>query len=250
MIETVVAVILILAAGGLILFYTLPRQARALPKPRPIPSINRLRRAVGLAVENGKRIHISLGKSSVINPTCPSALAGLNIAERLTSLSMVSDRPPVTSSGEGTLAILSQDAVRSVYRAGNAIERYEPERARLTGATPFSYIVGTIPVIHEEQITAHVFIGNFGPEVALLTEATEREKAFTLAASDSLPAQAVLYATVEDVLIGEELFAAPAYLNPRPAHLASLRAVDILRWVIILLTLVAIILQLVGSPIL
>lgn len=250
MIETVLAVILILAAAGLMFFFALPSQVRTARKPRPIPSFNRLRRAIGLAVENGKRIHISLGKSSVIDPTCPSALAGLNIAERLTSLSMISDRPPVTSSGEGTLAILSQDAVRSVYRAGNAIERYEPERARLTGATPFSFIAGTLPVIRDEQISAHVFIGNFGPEVALLTEATEREKAFTLAASDSLPAQAVLYATAQDPLIGEELFAAPAYLHPRPIHLAGLRAQDILRWVIIVLTIVAIILQLVGVPIL
>lgn len=250
MITNVLAIILIVAATGAILFFSLPKQARPIRTFRAIPAFTRLRRAVGLAVENGKRLHISLGKSSIIEPTCPSALVGLNMLERLTNLSMISDRPPVTTSGDPTLALLSQDTARSVYRAGNALDRFEPERVRLTGVTPFSYISGALPVVRDEQATAHVLIGNFGPEVGLLTEATEREKAFTLAASDSLPAQAVLFASAQEPLIGEELFAAPAYLQTRPVYPASLRVLDLLRWAVIVLIVVGIILKLIGVSLL
>ena len=47
-------------------------------------------------------------------------------------------------------------------------------------------------------------------------------------------AQAVLFASASDPLIGEEMFAAPAYLNADAAQRASISVQDILRWLIIL----------------
>ena len=86
--------------------------------------------------------------------------------------------------------------------------------------------------------------------MGLLTQAADQQRAFTLAASDALPAQAVLYATAGQTLIGEELYAAPAYLNAGPAHFASLRVQDILRWLIIAGIALGAILKLVGISIL
>jgi len=87
-------------------------------------------------------------------------------------------------------------------------------------------------------------MGNFGVEVALLAEAAERENTFTLASSDNLAAQAVLYASVQEPLIGEELYAAGAYMDAGPLHEASLRVQDILRWLIIAVILVGALIQL------
>jgi hypothetical protein len=86
--------------------------------------------------------------------------------------------------------------------------------------------------------------------VGLLTQTTDQQRAFTLAASDSLPAQAVLYATAGQTLIGEELYAAPAYLNGTATHMASLRVQDILRWVVIAGIGLGALLKLVGISIL
>jgi hypothetical protein len=44
-------------------------------------------------------------------------------------------------------------------------------------------------------------------------------------------------------LIGEELYAVGAYLKTGPIHIASLRAQDLLRWVIILAILLGSILK-------
>jgi hypothetical protein len=217
----------------LLIILSLPRYNRGPRALRAIPAFQRLRRAIGLSVEDGKRLHVSLGKSSLLEATNTSALVGLSALERIAQLSMISDRPPVATSGDGALTILSQDTLRAVYRQGNALEQYDPDRGRLAGPTPLSYVAGAMPVFRQEQASAHLLIGNFGPEVGLLTQAAEQRQAFTLAASDALPAQAVLYASADETLVGEDLYAIPAYLNAGPAHTASLRVQDILRWVII-----------------
>jgi len=200
---------------------------------RPIRAMQRLRRAIGLAVEDGSRLHISLGASSIISSTNASALVGLSTLERIGSLSSVSDRPPIATSGDGTLAILSQDTLQAAYRIANVPDQYDPAQARLGGPTPFSYIAGTLPVIYDEHVSANILVGNFGPEVALLAEAADRADEFTLAASDSIAAQAVLYGTAREPLIGEELFAVPAYLQAGAIYQAGLRVQDILRWIVI-----------------
>lgn len=233
-----------------LIILSLPRYNRSSHLLRPIPAFQRLHRAISLAVEDGKRLHVSLGKSSLLEPTNPSALVGLSTLERIAQLSIVSDRPPIATSGDGALSILSQDTLRAAYRTGNALEQYDPDRGRLTGPTPFSYIAGALPVFRQEQVSSHILIGNFGPEVGLLTQAADQQRAFTLAASDSLPAQAVLYAAAQEVLIGEELFAIPAYLNAGSAHIASLRIQDILRWGLIAVLVIGAILKIVGISIL
>jgi hypothetical protein len=116
----------------------------------------------------------------------------------------------------------------------------------LTGLTPFSYAAGAIPAIRDENISTNVLIGNFGVEAVLLTEAAERANTFTLAASDNLTAQAVLYASAQEPLIGEELYAAGNYMGAGRLHPASLVAQDILRWTIIGVILLGAILKLVG----
>lgn len=239
MLEPVGGALLVLLATGLMFAFAIPRRAAVQGKSRAvlhsIVAMQRLRRAIGLAVEDGSRLHISIGKSSIISPNNASALAGLSTLERVGMLSSVSDRPPVATSGDGTLAILSQDTVHAAYRISNIPEYHDSTQARLAGPTPFSYIAGTLPVVHDERVSAHILAGNFGPEAALLTDAAEREGAFVLATSDALSAQAVFYATADETLIGEELFAIPAYLQAGNIHKAGLQAQDILRWIVIIL---------------
>jgi hypothetical protein len=231
--NAILGMVLVIAGAALIFFFALPTHTPTLRDLRPIPAFQRLRRAIGLAVEEGKRLHVSIGKTGILNPNAASGLAGLSTLERIARISIISDRPPVATSGDATLAILSQDTLRAAYRENNAQELYDPERGRQTGATPFSYTAGTLAVEHDEQVSATLLVGSFGPEAAFLAEASQQEEGFTLAASDSLPAQATLYATAEEPLIGEEVFAVPAYLQASNAHLASLRMMDILRWVMV-----------------
>jgi hypothetical protein len=244
--DTIVGLGLIVIAAVALFVLAVPLRSRVRRVFRIIPGIVRLRRAIGLTVENGRRLHVSLGQAGLTGASGAVSLAALSTLDRIAALSMISDRPPIATSGEGSLSILSQDELRAAYRDGNALEQYDPNRGRLGGVTPLSYVAGTLPVIRDEQVSTNILVGNFGPEVGLMTDAAFRQQAFVVAASDSLPAQAVIYAAAQEPLIGEELFSVPAYLQAGPFHVASLQVQDILRWVVIALMLGGIILKLLG----
>ena len=235
---------IIFLSGVLILGLAAMRR-KSSPVFREIPAITHLRQAVGRVVEDGTRLHVSLGRGALATPQSASALAGLNLLRHLAELTSAGDEPPIATSGDAALAILSQDTLQMASKA-SAQGAYDPTAGRLTGLTPFSYAAGTIPTIRDENISTNVLIGNFGVEAALLADAAEKANTFTLAASDNLTAQAVLYASAEEPLIGEELFATGAYVGAGPLHSASLTTQDILRWLIIAVILAGAILKLAG----
>ena len=202
------------------------------PSFRDIPAFTRLRQAVALVVEDGSRLHVSLGRGALTTQHSASALAGLALLRQSARLTSAGDQPPVATSGDALLTILSQDTLRGAAISTGQVA-FDPTNGRLTGLTPFSYAAGAVPVIRDEKVSANVLMGNFGVEVALLSDAAEHTNEFVLAGSDDLTAQAVIYANAQEPLIGEEVYAAGAYLESGLLHGASLTVQDILRWLII-----------------
>lgn len=239
---------LLLLAAALLVGLTLWRR-RTPATLRVIEAYERLNKSVGIAVENGTRLHISLGRGNLFTARGGSAFAGLAMLRRLTERTSVSDRPPIVTSGDAPLTILSQDTLQSGYRAAGAEEQYRVSTGRLTGLSPFAYAAGTMPIIRDENVSTNIFIGDFGNEAALLTEEADRENTNLIAASDNLSAQAIFYASAQDPLIGEELFAAGAYVGAGASHEASLNVQDILRWLIILAIIIGAGLTVLGAPI-
>jgi hypothetical protein len=244
-VNSVIGLVLVLVASGLLLGLTFVRR-KSVPTFREIPAFTHLKRAIGISVEAGTRLHISLGHGGLQTPNAAPGLAGLAMLRHLTEQTSASDKPPVVSSGIADLAILSQDTLQSGYKAAGAEELYNPGTGRLTGLTPFSFAAGAIPIMKDEDVSANILIGHFGSEVALLTDAAERANSPTVAATVEPSAQALIYASVDDPLIGEELFAAGAYSDAGVAHQASLQAQDVLRWAIILVLLIGSGLKLIG----
>ncbi|GAB4504641.1 MAG: hypothetical protein Fur0043_16350 [Anaerolineales bacterium] len=242
--EILALVILLVAAGLLLAFILLQRKTK--PTFRDIAALTQLKRAIGLSVEDGTRLHVSLGWGGLQTAHGAAALAGLGLLRHLAEQTSVSDKPPVVTSGEGVISILTADTARSGYKAAGAEGLFDPATTRLSGLSPFSYAAGALPAIRDENVSLNIFIGHFGPEVALLTEAAERANALAIAAVDEPSAQAVLFASLEKPLIGEELFAAGAYAGADTAHQASLSTQDILRWLVIAALLAASALKLVG----
>lgn len=234
----------VLVFFGLMLAAAIVFRQREAPKLREIPAFTRLKRAIGLAVEAGSRLHISLGRGQMLSKQSAIGFVGLSILDRIGRSTSISDRPPVATSGEGALGILSQDTQRGAAKYLGV--ESDPMRGRITGVTPFSYAAGTLSFIEEEEIGANLLIGSFGNEVALITDAAERKEGMTLGGTDNLTGQAVLFATAQEPLIGEETYAGGAYLGAGRMHIASLYAQDILRWVLIAVILIGAILKLFG----
>ncbi len=223
--------LVVLAAVLLVGLTTLQRKSS--PKLRALPALTRLYRAIGLSVEDGTRLLIGLGNTALLTGNAGAPLAGLGMLRQLTERTSLSDRPPIAVAGEATLALLAQDTLEAGYQSAGAGEYYQPATGRVAGLTPFSAAAGTIPMLHDEGVSAAVFMGHFGVEAGLLADAAERDNALAVGASDDLAGQAVWYASAPETLIGEELFAASAYIGGTPAQTASLSVQDLLRWIII-----------------
>jgi hypothetical protein len=213
---------------------------------RPITAFLKLRRAVGLAVEAGTRLHVSLGRGDITGMEAVSGLVGLKVQERIARAASISDRPPIATSGNGALGILSRDTFSDVYSSLRAEGRFDPTLGQVVGLTSFSYAAGTLPVIHDEHVTANVLIGHFGAEIALANEAAERSGSLVVAGTDNVAGQAAIYAVAQEPLIGEELYVSGAYLGAGPIYLSSLRTQDILRFLLIGVIILAIVLQFFG----
>jgi hypothetical protein len=160
-------------------------------------------------------------------------LVGLSVIQKVSRAASISDKPPIATSGEAALAILSQDVMHACYRSVNADNRYDPSLGQITGLTPLSFVAGALPAIYDQEVSVNMLLGDFGSEVGLLADAAERTGSLTIGGSDNLPAQAVLLASTKEPLVGEELFAVGAYLQVNPMHASSLIALDVLRWLLI-----------------
>ncbi len=236
-------VIFLISAVLLVAFGALPRKSP--PVFRDIPAFTRMRHAIGRVVEDGTRLHVSLGRGSMVTPQSAAGLAGLTLLRRLAELTSAGDQPPIATSGEPILTVLSQDTLQAAAQV-SAQGTYDPTAGRLTGLTPFSYAAGAMPVIKDENVSANVLVGNFGAEATLLAEAAARENIFTIAGSNDLSAQAIFFANAQEPLIGEEMFAAGAYTDAGRMHSASLKVQDILRWGLVIAIIVGFLLKLAG----
>lgn len=210
------------------------------------PAINSLRKYIGLSIEQGKRIHISIGNSKIIQVSGSASLISLSVIEKIFQIGSMSDKPPIVTSGSGDLSILSKDVIHASYRKLNALEKYIPDSGYLSGPTAFSYIAGAMPESLIDDSSTLILIGNFGPEVVLLSDAAYRKKAFSFGSTNSLLGQAAIFAGTDDTLIGEDLFALPMSVSKEPIYKASLHVQDLLRWITIVVLLIGSIIKFVG----
>ena len=109
-----------------------------------------------------------------------------------------------------------------------------------------------------EKPAAHIMMGYFYAESLLLAETGSTTGAIQIAGTDACTQLPFFVTTCDYTLLGEELYAASAYLSQEPAQIGPLKAQDytkVLIVIIIIAGIVAIsfgwdgILQLVKTPV-
>lgn len=236
--------IIIISALILIILRLIPIQTSF--EIKKLKSFINLRKNIGLTIEEGKRLHISLGNTPVNTIRSAASFVALTTLENILKQSSLSDKPPIASSGAGDLAILSKDQFIFTYRELNALERFDPSQSYLTGPTNYSYIGGLYPIVHQKDSSVHLMIGNYGPEMGLITEACRRMSSVSVAGTTSLQGQAVTFACADEATVGEEYFALPNNLSKSPVYRISLHLQDLLRWGVIVIILLGFLLSIIG----
>jgi len=239
-------IVVVVLFVGLMISFSIINNNRKSIHVRPIAAYEKIKKEINVSVEDGTQLHISLGRGGITGPESAAGLAGLILLKQVIDKSSMCDHPPVASTGNAVLSILAQDTIRGSSQALNLADQQKNPSGELTGVTPFSYAVGTLTTIRDDNVSANIHTGWFGNEIIWLTTAGERQSSPTIAGTAQLPAQSVIYASASDPLIGEELYASGAYLGAGKLHKASISAQDVVRWIIVFLILGSILFNLFG----
>jgi hypothetical protein len=204
------------------------------PRFRSIPLFSLLRGQTGRAIESGRELHVSIGAGGLSGDEVTTTLAGLQIVEYLVDEAAASGISPIITTADPAALLLTEDTLRRPYIRQNDPGSYPPLSARLPALNPVQYAAATMDYLAHKNTSVNVMSGSFGPEIGLIEHETTKHDLFKINAAADPRALAVLATTSEHLLIGEEMFAAKAYLQARPAQLASLRAQDIVRVAIVI----------------
>jgi hypothetical protein len=231
--ELILSAILILVA--LLLFFT-RRQQRSDRHValRPLSAIAALDDQLGEAIESGRQLHVSLGQGGLTGTATPTSVAAVHILNHLAQEGSASGAAPLATVGEGVMLPLAQESLRRAHDEVGRIRDYKPSMAQFVAVEtdPYAFAAGVSSVIQQNQAGGNVLVGRFGPEIAIIAEAAARQNLKQVIGTDDPSALAAATAVTGDLLVGEELFAADAYLIGSPSQIASLQVQDVLRAII------------------
>jgi hypothetical protein len=87
-------------------------------------------------------------------------------------------------------------------------------------------------MLEREPLTGSVMVGSFGDEYLLMGQTGARRNVHQLVGTSDPATLAQVYASADDKLIGEEMFATGAYTRKLPIQIGSLLAEDWGRWAV------------------
>lgn len=213
----------------------------------PRPGFVRLREQIGLAIESGRRLHISLGRGGLERAHAPTSIAAQHAADTLIEASVRSGTPPDLSVGDATLLSPAQDALQTSYQAQRRLD-YEPEQVAFVAphTAPIAYATGTALSISPTEIGSTLLLGRVGREMAYLADSNSRQEITQVLGTDDPEGMAVAVAYTVSPLLGEELLAAEATLKESPEALVGLQLQNMLRWLLVVVLLLTAVLAFLG----
>jgi hypothetical protein len=134
--------------------------------------------------------------------------------------------------------LLAQNGVRTAFAdspAGGGAEA--AQQVRLIAPQPAAYAAGVMNILDSDEVDGTVLVGKFGDEYLLMGETAARHRMAHIGGASDPNTLPFIYASAQETLLGEEIYAAGAYLKHIPAHVGSLVAQDTMRWVVALVML-------------
>ena len=217
------------------LLLLLNRRIREGRKPvlRPIPGYDALSKYVAQAAESGRSLHISMGTGGVGTGDTAETLAGLTVLEHVAAQAALAGLKPIVTVSDPSVLPVAQDVLRNSYALHGYLEEYDPTYVRFISPDNVAYAAGVTDVLEHAEVSANIMVGTFGDEFLLMGEIGARKGIGQVGGTTSPQILPFIYASVDHALIGEEIFAAGAYLMNKTSHIASLAVQDWLRTAII-----------------
>lgn len=206
---------------------------------RQIAGLEAVDDAVGRATEMGRPIMYVPG---ILDMDNIQTIASMIILGRVARKAASYETPLLVPCIRSIVMSAAQETVKEAYLDMGRPDAYDADKIRYLTDDQFGYAAGVDGIMLREKPGAIFYMGAFYAESLILAETGHSTGAIQIAGT-AQPAQLPFFVTACDyTLIGEELFAASAYLGKEPLLLGSLKGQDWGKAVMIFIITVGVIL--------
>lgn len=207
---------------------------------RRIPGLTAIEDAVGRAVEMGRGLLLSVGLGGIDIVTLQALAILTNVAS---SAARFGARIllPVTNAG---LMAIAEDALSNAYAQAGRPDAFNANDLVYLSGQQFAYAAGVAGIINREKPAAAFYFGTFYAESLILAENANQIGAIQVAGTPSTTQVPFFIAACDYVIIGDEFYAATAYITRQPTLMGSLVGQDRAKMALLALLLLGVALTL------
>jgi len=191
---------------------------------RKIAGLEAVDEAIGRGTEMGRPVLFVHGLSGVGDI---AVLASLNILGRVARQIATYDSRVIVANSDPIVYSISQEVVREGCMEAGRPDVYNPDDIFICATSQFPFVAAVAGIMSREKPAANLFMGYFYAEALILAEAGASTGAIQIAGTDAFTQLPFFVTTCDYTLMGEELYAASAYLSREPKLLGTLKAQDI-----------------------
>lgn len=234
------ALILMVVFSIVIMVYT--RWARAGKNLfiRKINGLDEVEEAVGRATEMGKPVLFIPGLQEIDEI---STIAAISILGRVARITARYDTPLHVPVRYPMVLAAGQEVVQQAYLEEGKSDSYNRDTVCYVAGEQFAYTATVNGYMMRERPATNVFMGAFFAESLLLAETGNLAGSIQIAGTSQPEQLPFFIAACDYTLMGEELFAASAYLSREPLLLGGLKGQDWIKVVLVILIVAGIILS-------
>jgi hypothetical protein len=228
----------VLIFGFLTLYFVTRARRGADLYVRPLAGIEAVDDAIGRATEMGRPILYVLGLGTAADVATIASFTilgrvGKRVAEYQTSLIVPTYDPIVMT--------VAQEVVKSSYLDAGRPDSYKEDTVFFVTQSQFAYVAAVNGIMLRELPATNVYMGKFFAESLLLAETGAVAGSIQIAGTDEIAQIPFFIVACDYTLIGEELYAASAYLGREPILLGSLKAQDYAKAAVIILAVLGLV---------
>jgi hypothetical protein len=190
---------------------------------RRIAGIEAVDEAIGRATEMGRPILYLTGLGGLGDI---STLASLNILNRVARRTAEYETTLLLPGYDSFVMVVEREIVKSAHIDAGKPDTYKEDNIFFVSDDQFAYVGAVNGIMMREKPAAIFYMGSYYAESLLLAETGNSVGAIQIAGTDSDSQLPFFIASCDYTLIGEELYAASAYLAREPLLLGSLKGQD------------------------
>ena len=236
--------IALLILSGSIMYYIYHAQKGAKLFIRRIAGLSALDDAVGRATEMGRPVLFVTGIKDVDDV---QTLAGISILAGVAKKTAEYDTELFVPCCMPLAYSMCQEVVKESYLRAGRPDAFSQDNIRYLTSDQFGFVAGVDGIMIREKVAATFYLGKFYAESLILAETGNSIGAIQIAGTAETAQLPFFVAACDYTLIGEELFAASAYLSGEPRLLGSLKGQDVGKAIMIVAIIVGIALQILIS---